>query len=270
MWCSATTLQRGTVHTTIREALEAFPSYGLVVCGHSLGGGVAALLAILWASPVATFERETAERQRAGGRKVRHPPISTKFVTGFSSDLPPGRPISCYTYGVPCVASPDLARYCEGLVYSTIHNFDIVPTLSLGVLRDLKNMAMGLASEGGTAEEIVGRVIGLHQRKFMANRRAASQGESVAAQSGTSLMEVADEAREVPLSLAEVQSGRGTNKALDPAYQDPSLLGAEVSDDRELNDWLYSLVKTIRAGNDNEKLYPPGECFLTMELSVGC
>lgn len=35
MFNSATTLQRGTVHDTIREALESFPSYGLVLCGHS-------------------------------------------------------------------------------------------------------------------------------------------------------------------------------------------------------------------------------------------
>lgn len=34
MFNSATTLQRGTVHDTIREALESFPSYGLVLCGH--------------------------------------------------------------------------------------------------------------------------------------------------------------------------------------------------------------------------------------------
>lgn len=35
IWNSATMMQRGTVHDTIRDALESFPSYGLVLCGHS-------------------------------------------------------------------------------------------------------------------------------------------------------------------------------------------------------------------------------------------
>ena len=34
MFLSATTLQRGTVHDVIKEALERFPEYGLVMCGH--------------------------------------------------------------------------------------------------------------------------------------------------------------------------------------------------------------------------------------------
>lgn len=284
MWASATLLQRGTVHTTILDALECYKDYGLVLCGHSLGGGVAALLSIIWASPAETFARDAAAKRLSAGVRINHPPLTTKFVTSFNSGLPPGRPISCFTYGVPCVASADLARYCEGLVWSTVHNLDIVPTLSLGVLRDLKSMAMSLASEGGTVEEIVGRVIGLHQRKFM-NRRAASNTLNASSRStngtgaaaardtydangGTSLMEVSDEAKEVPLSPSEVQAGRGSNKALDPAYRDPSLLGAEASEDVELNDWLYSLVKTIRAANDNEKLYPPGFVYVIEAYTV--
>lgn len=34
MFCSATVLQRGTVHDVIRDALKQFPDYGLVLCGH--------------------------------------------------------------------------------------------------------------------------------------------------------------------------------------------------------------------------------------------
>jgi hypothetical protein len=35
MWNAATLMQRGTVHDTLRDALESFPNYGLVLCGHS-------------------------------------------------------------------------------------------------------------------------------------------------------------------------------------------------------------------------------------------
>lgn len=34
MYCSATVLQRGTVHDVIRDALQQFADYGLVLCGH--------------------------------------------------------------------------------------------------------------------------------------------------------------------------------------------------------------------------------------------
>jgi hypothetical protein len=34
MYCSSTTLQRGTVHDVIADALAKYPEYGLVLCGH--------------------------------------------------------------------------------------------------------------------------------------------------------------------------------------------------------------------------------------------
>lgn len=266
-----------------RKLIFFFDSFticsGIVLCGHSLGGGVAALLAVLWSCPVASFERHASQYNSVSSKAIVHPPLATHFVTSFASGLPPGRPISCYTFGPPCVASPDLVRYCEGLVISTIHNYDIVPTLSLGVLRDLKTMAMGLYSENGTAEEIVGRVIGLYQKKFISGRTKPhipiptsstttdSNSNEIPIESGdqsqsTSLSELPEEAKEVGLTDLEMKDGRGGNKALNPSYRDPSLLGPEVSEDVELNDWLWSLVKTMRAGNDNDKLYPPGRKFI--------
>ena len=131
-------------------------------------------------------------------------------------------------------------------------------------------MATGLDSEGGTAEEIVGRVIGLYQRRFLANRNAKKTASNKTTSSETSfaLTEVSDEAKEVGLSDLEFENGKGTNRANDPAYRDPSLLGPELSEDAELNDWLWSLVKTMRAGNDNEKLYPPGTVYIVENYTV--
>lgn len=34
MWHSATRLRHGVVHETIRQALQQYPTYGLVLCGH--------------------------------------------------------------------------------------------------------------------------------------------------------------------------------------------------------------------------------------------
>lgn len=148
------TKKQSTVHQTLSDALRKYPTYGLVLCGHSLGGGVAALLSIAFSMLASIFEEQNDDRSSP----VRHPPIRTPFVTSFASGLPAGQPIHCYAYGTPAVTSPDLAKYTQGLITSVVKNTDIVPTLSLGVLRDLKNVAMTLGREGNVAEEIVGRV----------------------------------------------------------------------------------------------------------------
>lgn len=207
---------------------------------------------------------------------MHHPKITTPFVTSLSSGLPPGRPIHCYAYGPPCVASPDLVRYCRGLVTSTIHNNDVVPTLSLGTLRDLKTMAMNLHEDrsNGTTQEIIGRVFGLYQRKLSADRERAKSPGSFASQAQSSvegappsLYDLSEEAQSVTLSKDEIQAGRGSNKALDPMYRDPSLHSQEVSDDLVVNDYLWSVMRTLRASNDNDKLYPPGEWSHSLSLS---
>lgn len=103
---------------SIRKALEDWPTYGLVLTGHSLGGGAAALLSILWSCPTAYYDMHAASlpglREGTVGQR-------TPFVTNFSSGLPAGResvliskpdgarslivaasfagPIHCYTYG---------------------------------------------------------------------------------------------------------------------------------------------------------------------------
>lgn len=148
------TSRQSTVHQGLFDALARNPEYGLVVCGHSLGGGVAAAFAIICATPSPAFHQ--ANNKLAA--PISHPEITTPFVTAFSSGLPPGRPIHAYAYGPPALASPDLARYAQGLITSVVLNKDIVPCLSLGVLRDLKNIALTLREEDHVAEEVVGRV----------------------------------------------------------------------------------------------------------------
>ncbi|GAA5873953.1 hypothetical protein JCM3774_004050 [Rhodotorula dairenensis] len=274
MYCSSTTLQRGTVHDVIADALAKYPDYGLVLCGHSLGGGVASLLSILWSTPAVAFKQYV--RTLGGGQAAfsEGSPISTPFVTSFASGLPPGRPISCYTYGVPCVASPDLVAYCRGLIISTVHNYDIVPTLSLGVLRDFKSMAMGFYAEQGVCEEIVGRVIGLYRDKPPAPSEPSAPSSTFPSSRAdvhdfAAATEPADASRDVALSTDELLAGRGSNKALEPAYQDPNLLGSDlIASDVELSDWLWSLRTTIRASSDNEKLYPPGMVYVVENYGV--
>lgn len=214
------------------------------------------LLSILWSCPKSVVERYTPSLTRNA---------NTPFVTSVDSGLPPGRPIKCYAYGPPCVASPDLLRYCRGLVISTIHNNDFVATLSLGTLRDLKTMAMNLHEdrENGTTQEIIGHVVGLWQRK--AGRSGQSSEANGASRGGflsksmASLYDTTEEERTVALTLDEIAVGRGQNRALVPGYADPSLLVTERAEELAVNDYLWSVMRTLRASNDNDKLYPPGD-----------
>ncbi|KAK7207759.1 hypothetical protein BZA70DRAFT_272146 [Myxozyma melibiosi] len=122
---------------TIKVALEELgPEYGLVLCGHSLGGGVAALLCILLAEP------------GPGGI----------WATAASSMLPPGRKIHSFAFGPTATISADLRRLTRGLVTSVIYGNDVVPCLSLGVLRDFQSVAHAFKADHRVVEELKKRV----------------------------------------------------------------------------------------------------------------
>ncbi|KAI8968459.1 hypothetical protein BDF20DRAFT_828162 [Mycotypha africana] len=139
--------EKGQVYQKIRQGLLQYPDYGLVLCGHSLGGGVASLLCVLWSEK----------------KKIRDNHYC--FVTSKLSGLPAGRPIHCYAYGPPGVMSSQLSQYCAGLVTSVVHGYDIVSSLSFGILKDLKNIATSLHAESEAIEEIISRVAGQFQQQ---------------------------------------------------------------------------------------------------------
>ncbi len=265
MLASAVRLQErnGTVFQTLKQSLEENPTFGVVLTGHSLGAGVAALLAVLWSIPTKHYD---GERPRSAHL------ADTPFVTASDCGLPPGRPIHAYGYGVPAVASPDLSRHCRGLVTSLVHAHDFIPTLSLGMIRDMRNVAETLSHERETAmaQEIVKTVVGLHQRK----RKAAGDKLGMSPSSGAAQInyprptEPPTQERELEVDGRDLERGRTTNLALKAGYTDPvlkeedegQLLGLH-GDERDTNDWLWSLIKTMRASMYEEKLYPPGDVF---------
>lgn len=164
---------------TICTALENWgPEYGLVICGHSLGGGVSALFGILLSE------------------------ISPEgiFVTSESSLLPAGRRIHCFAYGPPAAMSVPLRKATRGLITTVVYGLDLVPCLSLGLLRDFQSVAIAFSNDQqGVVNEI--------------KRRFLSQLTS----------------RHNPLD----------------------------GDD----DFLWSILKTLRAVMQSEKLVPPGEVY---------
>ncbi|KAJ1674824.1 hypothetical protein EV182_002490, partial [Spiromyces aspiralis] len=126
MWHSAQMLAdpRSEVFREVAEALRMFPRYGLVLCGHSLGGGVASLLALLWSQPLEeskahgeptinhadlaeTYCRNSPyfSQSVASDLGSRRSALSLagsysprRFVTTPAFGLVANRPIRCYSY----------------------------------------------------------------------------------------------------------------------------------------------------------------------------
>lgn len=176
------------VIATITAALEEFPEYGLVLCGHSLGGGVSALLAIMISEPGSD-------------------PSTTAFVTSSSSSpqllltarnehgtapsnfhLPPGRPIHVYAYGPPATLSSSLRLATRGLITTIINGQDTVPYLSLGVLHDLQAVALAFKTDdSGAKGEFRTRVWAGITNSIRGKWYAGSGGETGAFSSGVDI-----------------------------------------------------------------------------------
>lgn len=95
---------------------------------------MASLLSILWACSAEDYVASTTNLY----------PSSTPFVTSPVSPLPSGRPIHAYAYGPPATVSISLSGLTRGLITSVVHNWDVVPTLSMGIIRDLRRIAVVL------------------------------------------------------------------------------------------------------------------------------
>ncbi|KAH9928962.1 alpha/beta-hydrolase [Fomitopsis serialis] len=109
------------VHVAVRDALKRNRGYSLVLCGHSLGAGVAALLALMWANPY------------------------TRLTHQYSG-LPRRRMVSAYCLAPPCLTTPALGKIAadSGLIVSFVYSTDIISRLSLGSVRDLTRCAAWL------------------------------------------------------------------------------------------------------------------------------
>ncbi|KAF8075891.1 hypothetical protein FPV67DRAFT_1469670 [Lyophyllum atratum] len=107
------------VQLAVQEALYSNPDYELVMCGHSLGAGVAAILGMKWADP-------------------------KSCLTVRSSGLPVGRRVSVYCFAPPALTDAALSKLADRLIVSFVYSHDVVSRLSLGSVRDLKNAASWL------------------------------------------------------------------------------------------------------------------------------
>ena len=101
------------IRTVICEALEQNPSYKLTVCGHSLGGGISAIVAYWW-NRHGTF------------RKCGNAERGEEFV-------------QCVAFAPPPVLTRDIAENSLSFTTTLVNEDDIVPRLSIQALHDLIN-----------------------------------------------------------------------------------------------------------------------------------
>ncbi|KAK2601206.1 hypothetical protein N8I77_010672 [Diaporthe amygdali] len=217
----------GRVLVTIKAALEENPDYGLVLCGHSLGGAVTALLGVMLSEPI-DGGTSFVTSDEPHSRLLTYPGCPTPDATSQQQRqphicLPPGRPIHVYAYGPPATMSPSLRTATRGLITSVVHGQDLVPYLSLGVLHDFQAVALAFKTDNAEAkQEIKQRVWEALQGGLMDKWRG---GGAAAAGGG----------------------GSSRNRA------------AGAAEDEE---WAFAAFKTLRASMMSEKLLPPGEVFV--------
>ncbi|KAK4188980.1 putative lipase [Podospora australis] len=138
----------GRVLYTLKQALEEFPDYGLVLTGHSLGGAVTALLGVMLSEPApgTSFMTSSNPHTKLLGDGV-HPTSPPQHIC-----LPAGRPVHVFAYGPPSTMSASLSKATRGLITSIINGNDLVPYLSLGVLHDFQAVSLAFKTDNNDAK----------------------------------------------------------------------------------------------------------------------
>ncbi|KAI9328416.1 hypothetical protein BDR26DRAFT_874064 [Obelidium mucronatum] len=135
------------VYEAVNAGLTAHPGYSLIVTGHSLGAGLAALIALQWGDPVTGL---------------------VKPETGF----PPNTRIHGFSYATPAIISriiidPETsdgiktgyADAFNSLVTNIVIGDDFVPDLSLGSVRDLTNVVGYMHGTPSLASSLISQYV---------------------------------------------------------------------------------------------------------------
>ncbi|KZP21658.1 alpha/beta-hydrolase [Athelia psychrophila] len=135
------------VHRAIRQALRNNSDYELVLCGHSLGAGVASLLGLVSPlSPRFDWRMRCTDPWMTLMQMWADP---TTCRTVRASGLPPGRKVSVYCLAPPCLVDPALGALASNMITSLVYSHDVVSRLSLGSIRDIRNASMWLCAANG-------------------------------------------------------------------------------------------------------------------------
>jgi len=215
------------IMSTLKDNLEEFPEFGLVLVGHSLGGAVAAVLAIMLSEP---SKHEPGEADKPSFvTSQRQKLLPSQAHAAAMKDIPPvalpaGRPIHVYAFGAPACVSSTLRVATRGLITTVINANDIIPYLSLGTLQDFKAVARLLK------EDVSGVFKNIRER---ISERLASAVYSF------------------------FRTGYSHSEATAGPPPSSDLAGDALGEDT----WMWNELVEMRKVMVNEKLVPPGEIF---------
>jgi pimeloyl-ACP methyl ester carboxylesterase len=114
-----------TLRPSIDSALRSYEGYSFVLAGHSLGAGLAALMAL-----------EIGPIWRVDSKDV---------------------PVQAFAYASPAVVSLNLSQACAAFVTSIIVEADLVPRVGITTVLDLRESLRRLHDEVGLKERIAAR-----------------------------------------------------------------------------------------------------------------
>ena len=240
----------GRVLYTLKQALEEFTDYGLVLTGHSLGGAVTALLGVMLSEPApgATSFMTSADPHTklllGDGTLVDSPP--PRHVC-----LPSGRPVHVFAYGPPSTMSASLCKATRGLITSIVNGNDMVPYLSLGVLHDFQAVALAFKTDNNEAKvEVRQRIKNAFQSGIADRWYGFSGSDSGSGGIGS-------------LGGMPFSGRRNSTEGRPSPTQGPD--GQTQTDNEQ---WAYAALKVLRASMMSQKLLPPGEVFVVESTRV--
>lgn len=211
----------------LKQHLEQYEEFGLVFVGHSLGGAVAAVLAIMLSEPSNDEPGETDNPAFVTAKRPKLLPSKAHLMSSKDVppvQLPPGRAIHVYTFGSPAAISSSLRVATRGLITSVVNSNDIFPHLSLGTLHDFRAVADRLKCDfGGAYKNIKQRALDRIMQSLQAYNSLADHSQ---------------------------------------APVEPTPLGNIAGDKLGEDNWMWDELVAMRKVMTHDKLYPPGEIFI--------
>eukprot|EP01138_Halocafeteria_seosinensis_P009999 gb/GECG01010212.1/.p1 GENE.gb/GECG01010212.1/~~gb/GECG01010212.1/.p1 ORF type:complete len:768 (+),score=89.85 gb/GECG01010212.1/:1-2304(+) len=117
---------------TLEHAVRDNPGFKVTFVGHSLGGGVAAIVSIV------LNERIPIPGELYQELLEMFPSLNRNFTESLSDVLRTSTVRAC-TFGTPSCISPDLGNLAEEYIVSCIHGDDMIPRFRLTAMERLRN-----------------------------------------------------------------------------------------------------------------------------------
>lgn len=233
------TLHSNRLIATVKAAMEEFENYGLVLCGHSLGGGVCSILGMLMSQPNPKFRPDSTDCPAFITAQPANSTSLSEVATTYNSfpphpadalahTLPANRPVHVYAYGPAASISPALSQVTRGLITTIVNNGDVVPYLSLGNIRDFQAIALAFKHDTRDAKGEMRKRVWDSLRKSVRDRTG--------------------------LGSVEAFFAREWHR--------------QDSDHAMEDEWPWVALESLRADLTAPKLLPPGECFIVERRAV--